>query len=146
MDAGTRGQAGRIVVDYDRTTLRWSHWGRPINRYRLAGFAAETGRTRGYDRDLEKMLVLSSSDKAFGGGEVTGKFGLGFKTVFLLTDSPHVVSDRLGFRVVTGLFPKALDAGIGRQSQLNSWGAGEDAVKIPARSEGAPACMSHFCS
>ena len=30
--------------------------------------------------------------------------------MFLLSDSPAVISDRLGFRVVAGLFPKALES------------------------------------
>ena len=107
----TEADAGssRIVLEYDDVTLRFAHWGRPINRFRVSGFSAEEGRARGFDRDLEKMLVLSASDKDMGHGEVTGKFGLGFKTVFLLSDSPEVVSDRLAFRVLGGMLPQALD-------------------------------------
>ena len=111
MDGPDRGAAARALValEYDGVAVRWMHWGRLINRYRCPTFAADTGRSRGFDRDLEKMLVLSSSDKGHG-KDVTGRFGLGFKTVFLLANQPVVLSGRLGFRVVAGMFPKALAA------------------------------------
>ena len=115
-DAGS----SRIVVEYDDVALRLAHWGRPINRFRVSGFSAEEGRARGFDRDLEKMLVLSASDKDMGHGEVTGKFGLGFKTVFLLSDSPEVVSDRLAFRVLGGMLPK-LSIPTARSSCDSDW-------------------------
>lgn len=83
------------------------HWGRPINRHAFVGF--EHGSRRGYDLDLEKMLTLNFSDKGAGApGEsalVTGKFGLGFKTVFFVTDEPMVVSGRLAFRIRGGFYP-----------------------------------------
>jgi hypothetical protein len=39
---------------------------------------------------------------------VTGKFGLGFKSIFLITDRPHVLSHDLGFEVVGALLPRRL--------------------------------------
>jgi hypothetical protein len=48
------------------------------------------------------MLTLLSSDKGAG---VTGQFGLGFKSVFLLSDRPTVKSGRLAFTVVGGVYP-----------------------------------------
>lgn len=85
--------------------LTFAHWGRPINTFRRGGF---DGRARGFDADLEKMLRLAASDKARGEGRVTGRFGLGFKSVFLLASRAEVVSDRLAFEVVAGLFPRRL--------------------------------------
>ena len=65
--------------------------------------------------------MLSASDKDMGHGEVTGKFGLGFKTVFLLSDSPEVVSDRLAFRVLGGMLPQASRCPTARSSCDSDW-------------------------
>ena len=84
-------------ADLTGNTLTFTHYGRPINHY---GDAA--GQARGFDADLEKMLTLLSSDKDEG---VTGKFGLGFKSSFLLSDRPTVLSGRLAFDVLGGVYP-----------------------------------------
>jgi hypothetical protein len=65
----------------------------------------------GHERDLEKMLVLSSSDKPASEQGLTGKFGLGFKSVFLVCDEPLARSGGLGFRVLGGIYPEGLTAG-----------------------------------
>lgn len=44
------------------------------------------------------------------GQDVTGKFGLGFKSVFLVCDEPRIVSGRLAVVVVGGAYPLPLDA------------------------------------
>ncbi|PTA68599.1 hypothetical protein C8263_07355 [Deinococcus arcticus] len=80
-------------------TLRAVHHGRPVNFYAYGDF---DGRSRSFDADLEKMLTLLSSDKGAG---VTGQFGLGFKSVFLLSDRPTVKSGRLAFTVLGGVYP-----------------------------------------
>lgn len=101
------GAEGAFVIIVSENSIRAMHWGRPINKFREGEF---DGRGRGFDNDLEKMLVLSYSDKGArqGGSKVTGKFGLGFKSVFLVTDQPRVKSARLGFEVVSGFWPKLL--------------------------------------
>lgn len=83
--------------------LRFVHHGRPINFFSHGDF---DGRRRGFDGDLEKMLTLMSSDKGAG---VTGKFGLGFKSVFLISAQPTVKSDRLAFTVKGGVYPVTPD-------------------------------------
>lgn len=80
-------------------SLRVVHHGRPVNFYSYGDF---DGRSRSFDADLEKMLTLLSSDKGAG---VTGQFGLGFKSVFLLSDRPAVKSGRLAFTVLGGVYP-----------------------------------------
>lgn len=37
---------------------------------------------------------------------VTGKFGLGFKSVFLLSDAPRILSGQLAVRVLGGVYPR----------------------------------------
>jgi hypothetical protein len=101
----------RFVVDTDGRSLWFASWGRAINRHQAAGF---DGSVRGFDQDLEKMLTLGWSDKDRadrGDQPTTGKFGLGFKSVLLATDRPRVLSGRLAFEVLGGLFPADLVEG-----------------------------------
>ncbi len=97
--------------DADTTCLYILHWGRAINEFHRGAFSAECGRERGYDTDLKKMLTLSASNKAEREQLVTGRFGLGFKTVFFVTDVPRVVSGDLAFEVLGGMFPSRLSDG-----------------------------------
>ena len=91
----------QFVIEADPDQICFMHWGRAINQFGSRGFP---GRERGFDRDLENMLILSASDK---GDDVTGKFGLGFKSVWLVTDRPTVVSGRLQAVIVGGVLPIA---------------------------------------
>lgn len=98
-----------IFVNTVRNTLVFLHYGRQINQFRAGEF---NGRDMGYDRDLEKMLVISASDKGDQevGETVTGKFGLGFKSVFLITDIPRVYSGPMAFDVIGGMLPIPITA------------------------------------
>lgn len=79
-------------VHFGEGRLRIVHWGRPINH-------------RGYERDLLNMLVMNFSEKR-PEEDVTGKFGLGFKCVHLLSDSVGIASGFIALRTVGGLLPK----------------------------------------
>ena len=94
--------ARRFVVEERRDGVGFLHWGRPINARGPVGFHGER---RGYDRDLEKMLILSATDK-HGDDGVTGKFGLGFKSALLACEQPRILSGRLAIRVVAGILPE----------------------------------------
>ncbi|MES9887334.1 MAG: hypothetical protein ABW140_11015 [Candidatus Sedimenticola sp. 6PFRAG1] len=89
----------KFVVEKSNDELVFIHWGRAINQFGSKGYP---GRERGFDRDLENMLILSASDK---GEDVTGKFGLGFKSIWLASERPTVVSGRLQTEVAGGLLP-----------------------------------------
>lgn len=91
---------GRFIVEADGATLRFIHWGRPIN-FTGQGAAANPA----YQDDLENMLILSASDKD-AAQLVTGKFGLGFKSVLLATDSPRIVSADLRAKIIGGCLPE----------------------------------------
>ena len=91
----------RFVIEAEMNQISFMHWGRAINQFGSRGFP---GREWGFDRDLENMLILSASDK---GADVTGKFGLGFKSVWLVSDRPTIVSGRLQAVIVGGLLPVA---------------------------------------
>jgi hypothetical protein len=100
----------QFVVVMAENTLSFGHWGRRINH--PASTTNLRIRDLGYDRDLQKMLTLSSSDKDQSHGEVaqvTGKFGLGFKSVFLVSQRPEILSGSLAFEVVAGFYPKHLE-------------------------------------
>tara|TARA_R110001583_G_scaffold158496_1_gene310431 strand:- start:14694 stop:22307 length:7614 start_codon:yes stop_codon:yes gene_type:complete len=89
----------RFVVEADGGHVVFMNWGRAINQFGSNGFP---GRERGFDRDLENILILSASDKS---DDVTGKFGLGFKSVWLASDRPVLVSGRLQTEIAGGLLP-----------------------------------------
>jgi hypothetical protein len=102
----------RFLVDINQTdghpVLRFAHWGRGINQYRLGSVDR---RDLGFDRDMERMLVLQGSGKAAETtvSHRTGKFGLGFKSVFFACDEPRVLSaSRSRFRVIGGVYPDRL--------------------------------------
>ena len=99
-----------LHLDAGQRRLEVVHWGRPINRHAFPGYLQ--GLKHGYDQDLQKMLTLNFSDKGVGSNDqpamVTGRFGLGFKTVFFVSDQPEIISGRLAFEIRGGFFPVPL--------------------------------------
>jgi hypothetical protein len=91
---------GRFVSENGSDVVRLIHWGRPIN-YTGHGKA----RNQVYQDDLKNMLILSGSDKDEAGG-VTGKFGLGFKSVLLATDCPCILSADIKVKIMGGCLPE----------------------------------------
>lgn len=91
---------GRFVAMSSDQGLVMVHWGRPINH---------TGKHGGYrsdfEQDLERMLTLGASGKEPENG-VTGRFGLGFKSVLLATDCPVIESGDLRFDILAGCLPR----------------------------------------
>jgi hypothetical protein len=57
---GVPEYARRFVLQTNASGTRFLHWGRAVNARGPVGF---DGERRGFDRDLEKMLILSGSDK-----------------------------------------------------------------------------------
>lgn len=95
--------------------FRVVHWGRPINHM---GHDAEEGRRLGHDRDLLNMLLMNFSEKR-PGDDLTGKFGLGFKSVHVLTNSVGIASGFIALRTFGGFlpapWPEGIDAGASRK-------------------------------
>ncbi|MBK3732776.1 hypothetical protein GAY29_06560 [Azospirillum brasilense] len=100
-------QARRFCMEIGERSLRLIHWGRPINYFVARGF---DGKARGFHLDLRKMLSIGHSDKE-GGSESTGEFGLGFKSVHLVTSRPAFVSRLLKAEVVGGMIPRRHNGG-----------------------------------
>jgi hypothetical protein len=92
----------KFLIHVENNQVTFMHWGRPINWTGGNGFPRKDYQ---FDNDLENMLILSASDKS---GDVTGKFGLGFKSVLLAADETHIVSGRIQTRIEAGLLPLAL--------------------------------------
>lgn len=97
-----------VILWREGNRLSFVHFGRRINQYPVGGDQL----SRGFDNDLWKMSVLSLSNKGHTNGgmhaAVTGKFGLGFKSVFLACDRPRLLSGRLAFEFVGGVYPRRL--------------------------------------
>lgn len=120
-----------VVARTDRGAMLM-HWGRPINY---------TGRHHGYRpeyaRDLERMLMLGASAKEPEDG-VTGKFGLGFKSVLLATDCPVVASGDLHFDIVAGCLPQRAELSASakqRASQYKRYGLRPTIVELPMKAD-----------
>ena len=88
--------------------FRAAHWGRPINHL---GSDPDEGRRLGQDRDLLNMLLMNFSEKR-PEDDVTGKFGLGFKSVHMLSDSVGIASGFISLRTLGGFVPKEWSTGV----------------------------------
>ena len=127
------------VHEHDGTaTVEVVHWGRPINDTGGAAFPA--GRERQWDQDLYFMMLMNLSGKP---GEApgntssswtTGRFGLGFKSVHLVSSSPSVISAFIAFSIAGGLLPQERAVA----DDADSWiveGRRATRVRLPLRSD-----------
>ena len=92
------------------------HWGRPINHL---GRDPEDGRRLGHGRDLLNMLLMNFSEKR-PENDLTGKFGLGFKSVHVLSDSVGIASGFITLRTAGGFLPKSWPEGMALIEQYRS--------------------------
>jgi len=89
----------RFEITLRQGRLRAMHWGRPIG---ALGPDRHVGEEQGWQNDLFNMLLMNLSDKR---KAVTGRFGLGFKSVHLIARDVGIVSDRVSCRVLGGMLP-----------------------------------------
>jgi len=100
---GPAGDRPEVAVLAEGRRVVLTHAGRRVNQ--PVGEHADRHR-----RDLSNMVFFNHSDKPASGGAVTGRFGLGFKSVYLVCDRPRVVSGRITFEVLGGVYPQPLSA------------------------------------
>lgn len=122
------------LLSGDSGGFRVVHWGRPINHM---GRDAEEGRRLGHDRDLLNMLLMNFSEKR-PGDHLTGKFGLGFKSVHVLSDSVGIASGWNRLRTIGGFLPAPWPEGaeIG-ENRKRSDGRKATVIDVPFSTETA---------
>ena len=89
--------------------LRLEHAGRPFNYYRHGTRREET-----YKKDVEGVLRSAGSFKPQAQLQheelrTIGRFGLGFKSVLLLTDRPRIHSGQWHFEIEAGCLPNQIE-------------------------------------
>jgi hypothetical protein len=114
--------------------FRVVHWGRPINHM---GHDAEEGRRVGHDRDLLNMLLMNFSEKRLG-DDLTGKFGLGFKSVHVLSDGIGIASGFIALRTAGGFLPTPWPEGIDiAEARKAPGGRKATVIEVPLSAETA---------
>ncbi len=79
------------------SAIHISHFGRLINEI------LNKSKEDIYSNDLLNMLLINSSEKD---EKSTGKFGLGFKSVYFICQEPIIRSGDLQFRILGALYPE----------------------------------------
>lgn len=105
-DAAWTDGPGRFEIKRSGATTTIQHWGRLINVVR----PGTQGEVLGWHRDLYHMLLLNLSDKD-SSEAVTGRFGLGFKSIHRLADQVRIASRYVACHVRGGLLPEPWDEG-----------------------------------
>ena len=93
------------VADGDRS-LSVSHYGRPFNLWRHGA-----KRVDAFRYDVEGVLKSAGSFKPHSRAEgvrPVGRFGLGFKSVYLVTDTPRIHSGDWHFEITAGCIPNEI--------------------------------------
>ncbi len=112
---------GRFRLTFRDDRMNISHWGRLINH---PGPDVEEGIKKGWRSDLFNMLLMNLSEKR---EDVTGRFGLGFKSVHLLSSRVSIASHFVSCRINGGMLPEA-------------WAEGRE-VSVRLGAEGRPATV-----
>lgn len=130
-DPGWSDAPGRFELERDRRMTRLRHWGRLINIVN----PGSQGESLGWHRDLYHMLLLNLSDKDRDEA-VTGRFGLGFKSVHLLADEVRIASRHVACHVRGGLLPDPWDRG--KKQSFDAARHGRPATIIEFNQNGGP--------
>ena len=87
-----------FVIKTNDQHLCVSHFGRKINSN-----ITINGKTKGCD-DLINMLSFDSTNKDSNDGD-TGRFGLGFKSIYTICESPVIASGDIICKILGGMYP-----------------------------------------
>jgi len=129
-------------LEVAETGIRAVHWGRLINH---PGPDAQQGAREGWLRDLFNMLLMNLSEKR---EDVTGRFGLGFKSVHLIAAEVGIASGFVACRVKGGMLPEVWEGG--RQVSLDYLADGRrgtvtELLPDDDRADQALAAVEAFC-
>lgn len=127
LDDDSGPAAFRVDVLRDHSGVRVAHWGRIINHL---GANADDGHRLGRDRDLLNMLVMNFSEKPVE-ENLAGKFGLGFKSVHLLSDEVGIASGFIALRTWGGFLPKPWEGGIGAAQEFRREDRRATVIDVP---------------
>ncbi|MDW9378091.1 hypothetical protein GOC57_29745 [Sinorhizobium meliloti] len=125
---------GRFRLTFRDDRMNVSHWGRLINH---PGPDVEEGIKKGWRSDLFNMLLMNLSEKR---EDVTGRFGLGFKSVHLLSSRVSIASHFISCRIKGGMLPEAWEEGREVSVRLGAEGRPATVIDVeidPERREGA---------
>jgi hypothetical protein len=89
-----------VLEENEDRSILIRHFGRVINEPSLMNSS--------FNYDLENILSLNASYKNFDENK-TGKFGLGFKTVYLVCDEPIIRSGDLHVKILGGFYPDNIE-------------------------------------
>lgn len=99
-------QNKKFIVEIKNNKIVVKHFGRGINDSLQTTDTKLQGK---YRQDLLNMLSLNASDKDSADGH-TGKFGLGFKSIYKVCNQPIVRSGELNFKIIAGIYPENIPA------------------------------------
>ena len=102
--------------------LSVSHYGRPFNLWRHGA-----KRIDAFRYDVEGVLKSAGSFKPHSrtdGVRPVGRFGLGFKSVYLVTDTPRIHSGDWHFEITAGCIPNEITAPV-------DWEKGQTRIVLP---------------
>lgn len=97
----------QFLVTTSSSLITISHYGRMLN---YTPPATTFKYKEKFKYDLRNMMSLYSSDKEKNGSSEniigdTGKFGLGFKSVYKICEEPIIRSGKLEFKIIAGIYP-----------------------------------------
>lgn len=95
-------ERSQFYIWWNENEINVYHSGRPINCLTHPKAQGNYQPRKQFKYDLFNMLSFHSSDKS---EHETGKFGLGFKSIYLACSEPIVISDKLQFSIQGGLIP-----------------------------------------
>ncbi|SDE48390.1 sacsin N-terminal ATP-binding-like domain-containing protein [Ruegeria marina] len=131
----------RFRLEISDTELLALHWGRLINH---PGPDPDRGEREGWLRDLFNMLLMNLSEKREG---VTGRFGLGFKSVHLIAKEVGIASGFVACRVQGGMLPETWAEGRRLSFDQEDHGRRATAIQLSIdedRKESAMAAVEAF--
>lgn len=110
--------------EFDEEQWRVLHWGRLINQL---GANAKEGERQGWRHDLYNMLLMNLSEKQ---EEVTGRFGLGFKSVHLVAKHVRIASGFVACEIKGGMLPELWPDGPARSFEASREGRRATVIEL----------------